>query len=39
MAGYSWVLLRQHPRRHARELVKLFRWMVTDGQTYAAQVN
>jgi ABC-type phosphate transport system substrate-binding protein len=39
MAGYSWVLLRQHPRRHARELVKLFRWMVTDGQTYAAQLN
>ena len=39
IVGYSWVLLRQHPRRGAADLVKLFRWMVTDGQVYAAQLN
>jgi phosphate transport system substrate-binding protein len=39
IAGYSWVLLRQHPRRDAAALVQLFHWTVTSGQSYAAQLN
>ncbi|HKC73520.1 MAG TPA: phosphate ABC transporter substrate-binding protein PstS [Chloroflexota bacterium] len=39
IAGYSWVLLRQHPRRNGAALVQLFHWTVTSGQSYAAQVN
>jgi phosphate transport system substrate-binding protein len=39
IAGYSWVLLRQHPRRSGAALVNLFRWIVTGGQSYAAQLN
>ena len=39
IAGYSWVLLRQHPRRNGAALVQLFHWTVTSGQSYAAQLN
>ncbi len=39
IAGYSWVLLRQHPRRGGADLVKLMRWTVTTGQMYAGQLN
>jgi phosphate transport system substrate-binding protein len=39
IAGYSWVLLRQHPRRNAVALVQLFRWTVRSGQSYAAHLN
>ncbi len=39
IAGYSWVLLRQHPRRNTSDLVKLMRWTVTTGQMYAGQLN
>jgi len=39
IAGYSWVLLRQHPRRNGAVLVQLFHWTVTSGQTYAAHLN
>jgi phosphate transport system substrate-binding protein len=39
IAGYVWVLLRQHPSAHARELVDLFRWTVTGGQSYAGQLK
>jgi phosphate transport system substrate-binding protein len=39
IVGYSWVLLRQRPRRDAAALVRLFRWLVTNGQVYAAQLN
>ncbi len=39
IAGYSWVLLRQHPRSNAGDLVKLFRWMVTSGQQYASDLH
>ncbi len=39
IAGYSWVLLRQHPHAHASDLVSLFRWTVTSGQQYAGKLN
>ena len=39
IAGYSWVLLRQHPRHNAAALVQLVHWTVTSGQSYAAQLN
>jgi phosphate transport system substrate-binding protein len=39
IAGYSWVLLRQHPQRNGAALVQLFHWTVTSGQSYAAQLN
>jgi phosphate transport system substrate-binding protein len=39
IAGYSWVLLRQHPRRNGAALVQLFQWTVTSGQSYAARLN
>lgn len=39
IAGYSWVLLRQHPRRNAADLVKLMRWTATTGQKYASQLH
>jgi phosphate transport system substrate-binding protein len=39
IAGFSWVLLRQQPRHNAAALVQLFRWIVTGGQSYAAQLN
>jgi phosphate transport system substrate-binding protein len=39
IAGYSWVLLRQHPRHNGAALVQLFHWTVTSGQSYAAQLN
>jgi len=39
IAGYSWVLLRQHPRRNGAVLVQLFHWTVTSGQSYAAHLN
>jgi phosphate transport system substrate-binding protein len=39
LAGYSWVLLRQHPRRNGAALVQLFRWTITSGQSYAAQLH
>jgi phosphate transport system substrate-binding protein len=39
IAGYSWVLLRQHPRHDAAALVQLFHWTVTSGQSYATQLN
>jgi phosphate transport system substrate-binding protein len=39
IAGYSWVLLRQHPRRNGAALVQLFHWTVTNGQSYAARLN
>lgn len=39
IAGYSWVLLRQHPTKNASALVKLFRWTTTSGQAYAARLN
>jgi phosphate transport system substrate-binding protein len=39
IAGYSWLLLRQHPRAHAKELVDLFRWLATSGQSYAGQLK
>ncbi len=42
IAGYSWVLLRQHQADRARgqALQKLFRWLVSDdGQTFAARLN
>lgn len=41
ISGYSWVMLRQHPSSatKAHELVNLFRWMLTSGQSQAAAVN
>lgn len=39
IAGYSWVLLRQHPTKNAAALVKLFRWTTTSGQAYASALN
>lgn len=39
IAGYSWVLLRQHPKQNGSALVDLFRWMTTTGQTNAGQLN
>ena len=39
IAGYSWVLLRQHPRHNGAALVQLFQWTVRNGQSYAAQLN
>jgi phosphate transport system substrate-binding protein len=39
IAGYSWVLLRQHPKANASDLVKLFKWLTTSGQSYAAELN
>jgi phosphate transport system substrate-binding protein len=42
IAGYSWVLLRQHPTDQARAqaLQKLFRWLVSsDGQSFATHLN
>jgi phosphate transport system substrate-binding protein len=41
IAGYSWILLRGHPRTQASgtALVKLFRWFTTSGQRLAAPLN
>jgi phosphate transport system substrate-binding protein len=39
IAGYSWVLLRQHPRRNGAALVQLFQWTVRNGQSYAAPLH
>jgi phosphate transport system substrate-binding protein len=39
IAGYSWALLRRHPKMNEAALVALFRWMATTGQQYAAQVQ
>jgi phosphate transport system substrate-binding protein len=39
IAGYSWGLLRQHPKAHAVALVQLFKWLTTDGQQFAAQLQ
>lgn len=35
IAGYSWVLLREHPRSQGAALVKLLHWLVTDGQQFS----
>ena len=39
IAGYSWALLRQHPKSNAAALVQLFKWLTTDGQQYAAELQ
>jgi phosphate transport system substrate-binding protein len=41
IAGYSWVMLwkNQSDPNKGKTLVDLFRWIVTDGQTYAANVK
>ncbi len=41
ICGYSWVMLWQHQPDPAKgkELVKLMRWLVTDGQSYATRVR
>jgi phosphate transport system substrate-binding protein len=38
IAGYSWVLLRQHPKSNGTQLVDLFMWMTTGGQQYAVKL-
>lgn len=32
IAGYSWVLLPEHPKAHDQALIQLFRWLVMNGQ-------
>jgi phosphate transport system substrate-binding protein len=41
IAGYSWVMLwkSQSDATKGKQLVGLFRWLVTDGQTYATNVR
>jgi len=41
IAGYSWVLVYQHPADHAKAkaTAKLMGWMLTTGQTYAKKLN
>ena len=39
IAGYSWGIMRQHPKANAQALVQLFTWLTTDGQQYAAQLH
>ena len=41
IAGYSWVMLWKHPKDAAkgRKLVDLFRWLATDGQTFAERLG
>jgi phosphate transport system substrate-binding protein len=41
IAGYSWILLRGHPRtaESGSALVKLFRWFTTSGQRLAGPLN
>jgi phosphate transport system substrate-binding protein len=41
IAGYSWVLLwkNQPDATKGKELVSLFRWVVTNGQSYATNVK
>ena len=41
IAGYSWVMLwkNQGDAGKGKQLVGLFRWLVTDGQTYAVNVR
>jgi phosphate transport system substrate-binding protein len=39
ICGYSWVLLRQHPRANTAALVTLFRWLSTSGQVYAGKLH
>jgi phosphate transport system substrate-binding protein len=41
IAGYSWVMLwkNQPDPGKGKDLVNLFRWLVTDGQTYATNVK
>lgn len=41
ICGYSWVMLwkNQADESKGRQLVDLFRWLVTDGQSYATSVR
>jgi phosphate transport system substrate-binding protein len=41
IAGYSWVMLWKNPTDagKGKQLVDLFRWLVTDGQSYAVNVH
>jgi len=39
ITGYSWVLVRQHPKANAGALVPLLRWLATTGQQYAGQLH
>lgn len=41
ICGYSWVMLwkNQPDQSKGKALVGLFRWLVTDGQTFAVRVN
>ena len=41
IAGYSWVFLwkNQPDQTKGRQLISLFQWLVTDGQTYAERLH